>query len=173
VIRSFFFGLGVFLGFVAPQVAPELAVRIYRVGNEVFLNAEVFGAFPAGSLELAEEGTTVAFEIEARVQGSDATAVAERSLRFDLASGTWIVGFDGSSAPKSVPDREAALELSDKVWGLRIGSLTAFSGGGSILVHAKSGIVDESGKWHDAGILWGYAEPQRRFSFESSVEIPR
>ncbi len=173
MIRSFFFGLGVLLGFVTPQTAPELAARVYRVGNEVFLNAELEGAFPDGALELAASGTVVAFELEARIEGGDRTALARRSLSYELGRGEWVVGFGEGGDMKRMVNREAALALAGRVWSLRLG---AFPGGGSsasVVVRARSGIVDETGAWHDAGILWGYAEPLRRFRFESAVEIPR
>lgn len=173
MIRSFFFGLGVLLGLVTPQTAPELAARVYRVGNEVFLNAELVGAFPEGALELAASGTLVAFELEARIEGSDRIALARRSLSFELGRGEWVVGFGEGGDMKRMVNREAALALAGRVWGLRLGPLPGSNSGARVIVRARSGIMDEAGAWHDAGILWGYAEPLRRFSFASAVEIPR
>lgn len=173
MLRRLFFSLGVLLGIVAPQEAPDLAARVFRSNQDVYLNAELDGAFPAGSLELAAAGSEVAFELTALVEGKNRSSRALRSLRFDRGEGMWLVGFGGDGEAKRVAGREAALLLASRVWALRIGELADFESGGTVLVQARSGIVDRDGGWHDAGILWGYSEPSRRFAFASPVEIPR
>ncbi len=171
MIRRLLFGLGILLGIVAPQASPDLAARVYRLGEDVYVNAEIEGAFSAAALELAAAGSEVAFEVEARIEGRDAVAVARRSLRYAPASGEWLVGQD--DGVKRIVGREAALVLAGRVWALRVGELSAFEGGGAILVKARPGILDEKGGWHSAGILWAYTEPSRRFPFSGPVEIPR
>jgi len=173
LLRSLFFGLGVLFGFVAPMAAPELAARVYRSGTELFLNAELSGAFPDSAIELAEAGTVVAFELEVRVKGSSSSVVARRSLSYDLGRREWIVGLGSDKGAKPVPDRFAALLLASSVWALGLGSVSTFDSGGTISIKARPGIIDEAGSWHDAGILWGYVEPGRSFSFASAEEIPR
>ena len=42
-LRRLFFGLGVALGVVAPQLAPELTARPYRMGPDLAVNIEVDG----------------------------------------------------------------------------------------------------------------------------------
>jgi hypothetical protein len=173
VLRSFIFGLGVLFGFVAPQAAPDLAARVYRDGGEVYLNAELAGAFPDAAVELAEAGTIVAFEIDIIINGSASPVEARRSLRYDLGARVWVVGTGSGGDEKTVADRSTALLLAGRVWGLDLGPLSAFDRGGSVSIRARPGIIDETGGWHEAGILWGYGEPSRAFSFASGVEIPR
>lgn len=170
MIRRLLFGLGILLGVVTPQVAPDLAARVYRVGEDVYVNAELEGAFPEGALELAAAGSEVAFVLEARIEGKDGFAAARRSLRYVAATGEWLVAQDGLVKPMA--DRGAALVLACRVWALPIGRLGDFESGAAVLVTARSGILDERGGWHSAGILWGYAEPSRRFSFPGQAEIP-
>ena len=155
------------------MVAPELAARVFRSGTELFLNAELSGAFPSSAIELAEEGTKIAFELEIRIKGSPKPVVARRSLSYDLGRREWLVGLGDDRKAKPVPDRYAALLLASSVWNLHLGSLSFFDAGTTISIKARPGIIDETGGWHDAGILWGYAEPGRSFTFASVQEIPR
>jgi len=171
-LRRLFFGLGVFLGVVAPQVAPELTARPYREAAEVFVNAEVAGAFGETALELAQAGNRVALRVEARA-GSSPGTVAMGYLRRDAASGAWaVLAPGGDGAERRLQSREAALVLATRVWGLRAGPLSALGGGGSVRVRASVGILDESGAWHDAAILWGYAAPELRFDYADAEEVP-
>ncbi|MEI6386986.1 MAG: hypothetical protein WCQ50_10135 [Spirochaetota bacterium] len=172
MLRQLFFGIGVLLGLVPAQEMPDLSVRIYRGDDAIYLNAELLGAFPEGSLELAADGTEVAFRLEARAEGAN-PVVALRSLRFDAGTARWIVGYGSGDGRRSLADREAARLLASRLWALRLGGLSGFPKGVVITITAKSGIIDGSGSWHDAGILWGYAEPGRRFAFADTVEIPR
>jgi len=172
MIRRLVFGLGVLLGVVAPQVAPELAARPYRSGAEVLVNVDVAGAFGETALELAAAGSKVALRLEARA-GLEPAASALGWLRFDAASGSWAVAAPGGDgAEKRVPSREAAAILASRAWALRAGPLSALEGGGTVGVRAFIGILDEAGAWHPAGILWGYAEPQLRFEFAGMAEVP-
>jgi hypothetical protein len=158
------------LGIVTPQAAPDVAARVYRVGENVYVNAELEGAFPEGALELAAAGSEVAFELEVRLEGREAITVARRSLRYAAARGEWLVAQDG--LVKRVADRGAAVVLACGVWALPLGTLDAFTGATVVSLTARSGILDEKGGWHSAGILWGYAEPSRRFSFTGREDIP-
>jgi hypothetical protein len=172
VLRQLFFGIGVLLGLVPAQDGPELSVRIYRNEAAVYLNAELLGAFPEGSLELAAAGTELAFRLTAQAEGT-VPVVALRSLRFDAGTARWIVGYGSADGRRSLADREAASLLASRVWALRLGELDRLPGGVTITITAESGIIDGSGLWHDAGILWGYARPGRRFAFADTVAIPR
>jgi hypothetical protein len=170
-MRRLLFGLGILLGIVAPQASPGMTAKVYRVGEDVYVNAELEAAFPAAALELAAAGSEVAFEVEARLEGREAGAVARRSLRYVAATGEWLVAQDG--AVKRVGDRGTAIVLACRVWALPIGKLADFCGASAVLLTARSGIVDEKGGWHQAGILWGYVEPYCRFSFPGQEGIPQ
>ncbi len=171
-LRRLFFGLGVMLGVVAPQLAPELAARAYRSGGEVLVNVEVEGAFGETALELAAAGSRVGLRVSARV-GAAPETVAEGWLRRDAGSGEWAVAAPGEGgAERRAPGAEAAAILASRAWGLRAGPLAALEGGGSVRIRAEVGIIDEAGAWHPASILWGYAEPERRLDFADALEVP-
>jgi hypothetical protein len=168
-MRRLLFGLGVLLGLVTPQASPEITARVYRVGEEVYVNAELEPAFPEAALELAAAGSEVAFEVDAWLEGGEAIASARRSLRYAASTGDWLVAQDGQV--KRVADRGAALVLASRVWALPLGKLEGFDGGSTLVLRARSGIVDDRGGWHPAGILWGYVEPSCRFSFSGPEEL--
>lgn len=172
MLQRLFFGLGVLLGLVHPQAAPELLSRIYRTDSAVYLNAELQGAFPEVARELAAEGTEVAVSVRARVDGTDTLVESLRSLRYDAPRGQWVV----RAFPNGIwrlPSVEAAAILASRVEGLALGTFDDAVAPFSIEVEARPGILDEAGNWHPAGLLWGYVEPSRRFTFASVVEIPR
>jgi hypothetical protein len=167
-----FFGLGVLLGVVAPQTAPELAARAWRSGAEVLVSAEVEGAFGETAIELARAGSRVALRVEARAGNSPWTA-AVGHLRFDSSAGDWAVAIPGGDgSEKRVASLDAALTLATQAWALHAGPLAALERGGTVAVRASIGILDETDAWHDARILWGYAEPELRFAFSNPEEVP-
>jgi hypothetical protein len=169
-LRRLFFGLGVALGVVAPQLAPELTARPYRAGAELLVNVEVDRAFGETAVELAAAGNRVALEVEASVSGSPPVA-AVGNIRFDAAAGAWTAAAPGA-AEKRVATPEAAAILASRAWGIRAGPLSALEGGGSVIVRARLGILDEEGAWHPAMMLWGYAEPALRFDYAGAGEVP-
>jgi len=177
VLRRLFFGLGVLLGVVSPQLAPELTARPYRAGSEILVNAEVVGAYGETALELARAGNRVAVRVEARA-GEAAGEVAVGYLRFDAAAATWAVAPLGGAAragagqEKRVPGLEAAILLASRAWALRAGPASALEGGGELRVRARVGLIDASGAWHDAALLWGYAEPEFRIGYSGPAEVP-
>lgn len=171
MLERLFYGLGVLLGLAQPLAQPELHARIYRDAGGIYLNAEVGGAFPEVAQELAAEGSEVALSLRAGVEGGEEVE-ALRSLRYDAASGEWLV----RALPDRVwrlPSREAALVLASRIEGLRLVGPTRPDGPLVVRVSARPGLLDAAGAWHPAGILWGYAEPSRRFTFDTMVEIPR
>jgi hypothetical protein len=173
-LRRLFFGLGVILGVVAPEVAPFLTARVFREGQEILANVEVEGAFGASAMELAEAGNRVAFELLVAVEGrgGHSEVRALRSIRFDALAGQWVLRLEPEGEEKRLVDEGAAVLLASRVWRLRLGPLARLEGGGSVAVSARPGIVDEAGAWHGAAILWGYTEPYRRVSYASPWELP-
>ncbi len=169
-LRRLFFGLGVALGVVAPQLAPELTARSYRSGPDLVVNVEVDRAFGETAVELAAAGNRVALEVEAWV-GLSPPASARGHIRYDAAAGSWLAAAPGA-AEKPAPTVEAAVILASRAWGLRAGPLSALEGGGSVIVRARLGILDEAGAWHPALMLWGYAEPALRFEYDGAGEVP-
>jgi len=169
-LRRLFFGLGVALGVVAPQLAPELTARPYRMGPDLAVNIEVDGAFGETAVELAAAGNRVALEVEAAV-GLSPPVAARGYIRYDAAAGSWLAAAAGAEE-KPAPTAEAAVILASRAWGLRAGPLAALEGGGAVLVRARLGILDEIGAWHPAMMLWGYAEPSLRFEYSGPLEVP-
>lgn len=175
MLRRLFFGLGVILGLVSPETGPAIAARVWREAEVVRLNLELTGAFEGSALELAAQGTEVAWRLEASVSGPGGTETARlsRSLRFEGASQSWVVRLEPEGEEKRLRDREAALVLASRAWGLRIASLPEPGRGLDLRIAVFPGIIDAAGGWHDAGLLWAYAEPRLDLSFASPTEIPR
>ena len=173
MLKQLFFGLGVLLGVVSPQTAPEMSTRVYRMGDRLFVNVELVGAFEGTALELASAGSRVAIGLEAGVEGSARPPVrAIRSIRRDGATGAWIVETESKGEEKILPDRDAALILASRAWGLDLGPVDGPRPSFVVALKAGAGLIDAEGFWHRADILWGYAEPELRFAFSGMGEVP-
>lgn len=175
MLKRLFFGLGVLLGVLSPEISPVLAARLYRSADAVYLNAEVEEAFAGTALELAEGGTRVAFRLEATIAAGGrefSPPVVTRSLHFDRARGLWIVDLLPEGGRRGIKDREAACIFASRIWSLRLAGLNELEGTASVRLRLSPGILDESGGWHAADILWGYAAPARSFTIVNPRELP-
>jgi hypothetical protein len=174
VFRRLFFGLGILLGLVSPEVAPLLSSRIWRDADTVRLNLELAGAFPASALELAAEGTEVAWRLLAEIEDGEGSRSLElrRSLRREGLDGPWLVRLEPEAELKRVRELEAALVLASRAWGVDLGTVPGPGRGLKLRLSCFPGILDSGGAWHEAGILWGFAEPRAEFSFGSATGIP-
>ena len=122
MFRKLFFGLGVLLGVVSPQTAPDLSARVYRIGDQLYVNIELVGAYAGTALDLVSSGTRVAIGLEAAVEGSSWPPVrVTRSIRRDGAVDAWIVETETKGEEKILRDRDAALILASRAWGIHLG----------------------------------------------------
>ncbi|MFA6508104.1 MAG: hypothetical protein WCT14_18520 [Treponemataceae bacterium] len=173
MISRLFFALGVLLGVVEPQAAPDFAAKIFRTDDAIYFNAELSGAYSQTALELALRGNRVAFRVLAELEGATPSKTQiTRSIRFDLSSKTWNVESHNGLEAKTVKNSQTASEIASRIWGIRLGPIEHAANGATITIVAQSGLLDDEGAWHPAGILWGYAEPKRTFVFRSATEIP-
>jgi hypothetical protein len=181
VLKRLFFGLGVLLGVLSPRAEPELSARVFQYEGVLYVSAELPGAFEGASAELLENGATVALELEASLQPAQAApeatrktrpAIARRTLRYEAASATWLVGLSPEGEEKRLASLKAAVILASRVWALPLGPVGLLEGGGSVHLVSRPGILDEGGAWHAAAILWGYAEPAKDLGFASMAEVP-
>ncbi|OHE71641.1 MAG: hypothetical protein A2413_01990 [Treponema sp. RIFOXYC1_FULL_61_9] len=173
MFRKLFFGLGVLLGVVSPQTAPDLSARVYRIGDQLYVNIELVGAYAGTALDLVSSGTRVAIGLEAAVEGSSWPPVrVTRSIRRDGAVDAWIVETETKGEEKILRDRDAALILASRAWGIHLGPADGSRRAFAVTVRAGAGLIDAEGLWHRADILWGYAEPELRFAFSGPEEVP-
>ena len=67
---------------------------------------------------------------------------------------------------------EAALALASRFHGLQLCPAANLAEGGRVTIAASVGLIDASGAWHDAPVLWNYVRPERSFTFASPTEVP-
>ena len=164
--RRLFLSIGVALGLASGQPDPALFARIGPddggAGREnLVVSARVENAFAPGALELVETGTTVALRFSARVATPSGELAFEetRTLRYDLRSGFYDVSFDGGKKAALV-DPQAARTLTSELGSLELCPQAQVPEGTRVLVRAEIGIIDVSGAWHDAPVLWNYFAPR-------------
>jgi hypothetical protein len=171
--RRLFLSIGVALGLATGQVDPSIVARVSPLASPpaapergaLAVSARIDNAFAPSAIELVETGTRVALRYSIRLEepGGGHRAVSEtRSIWYDMRSGRYRVAFGAGKEAALVAPRAArglAAELSD----LTLGSGTSSSqakAGSQIVVSAEIGIIDASGAWHDAPVLWNYFSPR-------------
>ncbi len=175
-LHRVFLGLGVLLGIANPAEGPVIAALAYRDATYLYVNVAIDNAYPPASLELAENGTRVAYRLDATFQSQEGVTrmdtIALRSLRYDTMNSTWSVMVEGEQDERNLKEREAAVSLASGIWRCRVCPVSTIQGGGVLYLTLHSGILDTLGAWHDAGLLWGYQEPSFSVRFLSLQEVP-
>jgi hypothetical protein len=162
VFRRLFLGLGVALGLASGQPDPVIFASVSAAGDELVLYARVDKAFAPGALELIGSGTRVALRYSAQVDGADGRTIeAEqvRALWYDMRSGYYCVSFDGAKKGE-LADPQAARALVSELRGFRLCGARQAARDGHAVVRVEVGILDSSGEWHDAPVLWNYVCPK-------------
>jgi hypothetical protein len=176
-LRRVFLSIGIALGLAQGRPDPELYARVVRdEEGYVALNARVEGAFVPEALELVQTGSSVALRFEAAFSGRSggaAAAASTRSVRYDLRSSRYVVSFLEEDRTSSFIEPASATGLVSAVQGLRLCPAGELEGGGRVAVAVSVGIVDSSGAWHAAPVLWNYSALKADFSFASPAEVPR
>jgi hypothetical protein len=179
-LRRVFLTIGIALGLAEGRPDPALYARIVQdQEGYVALNARVEGAFVPEALELVQTGSSVALRFEAALagkagrSGGGAATASTRSVRYDLRSSRYVVDFLEEGRTSSVIDPSTATGLVSAVQGLRVCPLGALGEGGRVAVSVSVGIVDSSGSWRAAPVLWNYTALKAEFSFGSPAEVPR
>lgn len=175
-LHRLFLSIGVALGLASSQPDPALFARIGPAdastgGDRLVVSARVENAFAPGALELVETGTTVALRFSALVATptGEQTFDETRSLRYDLRSGLYDVSFDGGKKAALV-DPEAARTLASELGSLELCPRAQAPDGTRVIVRAEIGIIDSSGAWHDAPVLWNYYGPRAVLEARSTSE---
>jgi hypothetical protein len=175
-LRRVFLSVGIALGLAEGRPDPVLYARVLQDQGYVVVNARMEGAFVPEALELIETGSLVALRFEAELagrSGGGASAVATRSVRYDMRSSRYEVELVEEGKASSVIDLVAATALVSSVQGMRLCPIGELASGGRVAVRASVGVVDSSGTWREAPVLWNYSTPKADFSFESPTEVPR
>lgn len=170
-LRRLFLAIGVGLGLASGQSDPSLVAGMASLGSPeaalIVVSARVDNAFSPGALELVEAGTRVALRFSAQAETlSRGSLKAEelRTIRYDLRSGRYQVGYGGGKTAALVDPmaaRTLASELSELVL-CRAGELPE---GARVVVRAEIGLMDSRGLWHDAPVLWNYYGPRAVLSY--------
>ncbi len=175
-LHRVFLGLGVLLGIATPSEAPVIAALAYRDATYLYVNVAIDNAYPPASLELAKNGTRVAYRLDATLQSPQGVTrmdtIALRCLRYDMMNSAWSVRVEGERDERHLKEREAAIALAAGIWRCRVCPVSTLDGGGELYLTLHSGILDSDGAWHDAELLWGYKEPSFSLRFLSLQEVP-
>jgi hypothetical protein len=160
--RRLFLSIGVALGLASGQSDPSLYSQAAFSGDRLVVSARVENAFAPGALELVEAGTKIALRFSAEIEGTTRGTLAAEETRFlwyDLRSGLYDVVFDGGKTAALV-DPQAARTLVSETPALVLCLASEARENSRIVVKAQIGIIDSSGAWHDAPVLWNYFAPK-------------
>ena len=161
-LRRLFLGLGVALGLASGQSDPSLFARAGTVGDALVVDVRIENALAPGALELVETGTRVALRYSARLEGPggrSAEAVETRALWYDMRSSRYGLSF-GEGTTSELIDPQAARIFVSELRGLELCRAAEAAEGARIVISAEIGIIDSSGLWHDAPVLWNYVGPR-------------
>ncbi len=173
-LRRMFLSIGIALGLAEGRPDPALYARVFQDQGVVFVNARVEGAFVPEALELVQTGSRVAirFSAELTTISGGSSATSTRSVRYDMRASRYSVDIVEEGKSSSVIDLVAATSLVSAVQGLRLCPIGDLGQGGRVSVSASVGIIDSSGSWRAAPVLWNYIAPKSEFVFSSSGGVP-
>jgi hypothetical protein len=182
VLFRFFLSIGVGLGLIVGQADPVIGAKVLRqdradagLGTMLVAEVQVDEAFSPGSRELVESGSSVALKVVARLAAKDGGSwetAAIRTLAWDPRSRRFKVGFVGEGREVPFADFEAAMTLASRFHGLALCPAARLASGGRVTIEAHVGLIDASGAWHDAPVLWNYVRPGWSSAFGSPTEVP-
>ncbi len=161
-LRRLFLGLGVALGLASGQPDPSMIAHAGSEGATVVVDARIDNAFAPGALELIETGTRVALRYSARLEGQGGRsfeASETRALWLDMRSSRYALSY-GEGKTSELVDPQAARIFVSELRGLELCSVAEAGEGARVAVKAEIGIIDASGQWHDAPVLWNYTLPR-------------
>ena len=152
----------------SPRVQPDPSLfarigpgRRRGPGERLVVSARIENSFAPGALELVETGTAVALRFTALVatrpesslsgrRARSATTCVRASTRCPSTAArrrpSWIRKPRGPWPPSSAPS--SSVPRRRRRTGTRV------------IVRAEIGIIDSSGAWHDAPVLWNYYGPR-------------
>jgi len=180
-LYRFFLSIGVGLGLIAGQVDPTLSAKILRqdldnsAGTMLVAAIHVDQAFSAGSRDLVESGSIVALRVIVKLVTKDGRSFATESTRFlgwDPRARHFNVGRSEEGKPIAFTNPEAAVTFASEFPDLAICPAEKLGQGGRVSVLASVGLIDNSGAWHEAPVLWNYVRPEASFTFASATEVP-
>jgi hypothetical protein len=175
-LRRLFLSVGIALGLAEGRPDPALYARVVQDQGYVWVNARVEGAFVPEALELVQTGSKVALRFDARLagrSGAGAHAASTRAVRYDMRASRYVVDFLEEGKSSSLIDPSSATGLVSEAGGLRLCTIGDLGQGGRIAVSASVGIIDSSGAWREAPVLWNYASLEADFAYGSPEEVPR
>jgi hypothetical protein len=161
-LRRLFLGLGVALGLASGQPDPSIVARAAPDGGFIVVDVRIENAFAPGAIELVETGTRVALRYSARLEGPGGRSIEARetrALRFDARSSRYGLDY-GEGKTGEVLDPQAARIFVSELHGLELCRSADAEAGSRVVVKAEIGIIDSSGQWHDAPVLWNYFGPR-------------
>jgi hypothetical protein len=175
-LRRVFLSIGIALGLAEGRPDPVLYARVAQDQGYVVVNALVEGAFVPEALELVQTGSSVALRFAAELSsrsGGSAAALSTRSVRYDMRASRYSVDILEEGKSSEVIDPVTATGLVASVQGLRLCPVGELGAGGRVAVSVSVGIIDSSGSWREAPVLWNYSTLKADFSFSSQDEVPR
>jgi hypothetical protein len=176
-LRRVFLSIGIALGLAEGRPDPVLYARVIRDQGYIVVNARVEGAFVPEALELVQTGSRVALRFGAELaakQGALASASSTRSVCYDLRASAYRIEIAEEGKSSSVIDPVTATGLVSTVQALRLYPTGDLAAGGriAVAVSVSVGIIDSSGSWREAPVLWNYSALRSDFSFDSPDEVP-
>jgi hypothetical protein len=169
-LRRLFLSIGIALGLASPQPDPAIAARLGLDSGLLVASARIENAFAPGARELIAAGTKVALRFSASVELPSRPLASEetRALWYDLRSGFFDVSYDEGKTAALV-DPSAAMTLASELSGLALCEAREAPLGTRIVIRAQIGILDSSGLWHDAPVLWNYVTPRAVLSYSEGT----
>jgi len=174
-LRRVFLSIGIALGLAEGRPDPVLYALVFQDQGYVLINARVEGAFVPEALELVQTGSRVALRFSAEMAskaGGGSSAASTRSVLYDMRASRYSVEIAEEGKSSSVIDPVTATGLVSAVQGLRLCPVADLGSGGRVSVSASVGIIDSSGSWREAPVLWNYTALKADFPFASPEEVP-
>ncbi len=174
-LRRLFLSIGIALGLAEGRPDPVLYARVFQDQGYILVNARVEGAFVPEALELVQTGSRVALRFSAELAAKDGggwSAASTRSVLYDMRASAYRVEIAEEGKSSSVIDPVAATALVSAAQGLRLCPVDEIESGARVAVSAAVGIIDSSGSWREAPVLWNYASLKSDYSFSSPREVP-
>jgi hypothetical protein len=122
IFKSIVFSVGVLLGILQPETDPALAARAYRHENAVYVSAELRNCAGPNFSKLLASGNPIGVELAFAVRTEEAAYGVKptRIIAFDPLSELYVVKDSESAAPYLLKDRDAALELFFRIYGVKV-----------------------------------------------------
>jgi hypothetical protein len=203
LFKSIVFSMGVLLGILKPETDPSLAARAFKQADAVYVSVELRNCASPNFEKLLAAGNPIGVEVVFSVRTEELAYIAKptRTIAFNPVSELYTVRDSANKAPFTLKDRNAALELFFRVYGVKVARLSPersprespltsprpeagsdqnqvsdappyLPPEGWLSVKLKASLYFPEETGQDPSVLWNYKKPAKEFFFEKVEEIP-